>query len=94
MSPLIPSAEHSGGSIIDTMYRLSKVSVRAEFDRMLEGWGAKCYQDTVEFADPPRVLTEEMLRDYLARFMEQVVGGRRGIRSAEVRRCVPDWVEY
>ena len=34
--------------------------------------GAKCYQATVEFVDPLRVLTEEMLRDYLAQFMEHI----------------------
>ena len=61
-----------GVSIIDTMYHLSESSERAEFDRKVEDWGAKCYQATVEFVDPPRVLTEEMLRDYLARFMEHV----------------------
>jgi hypothetical protein len=54
------------------VYRLSEPSQRAEFDREVEDWGAKCYQATVEFFDPQRVLTEEMLRDYLARFMEHV----------------------
>ena len=54
------------------MYRLSKPSERAEFDSKVELWGAKCYQATVELFDPPRVLTKEMLRDYLARFMEHV----------------------
>jgi hypothetical protein len=34
--------------------------------------GAKCYQATVELVGPLRVLTEEMLRDYLARFMEHL----------------------
>jgi len=34
--------------------------------------GAKCYQATVEPVDPRSVLTEEMLRDYLARCMEHV----------------------
>ena len=58
--------------IIGSMYCLSKLSDRAEFDRKVEDWGAKCYQATVEFVDPPRVLTEEMLRDYLAQFMEHV----------------------
>ena len=38
----------------------------------MENWGAKCYQATVELVDSPRVLTEEMLRDYLAQFMEHV----------------------
>ena len=54
------------------MYRLSKPSERAEFDRKVEDWGAKCYQATVELVAPSRVLTEEMLRDYLARFMEHI----------------------
>jgi hypothetical protein len=62
----------SGVSIIDTVYRLSNPPERAEFDRKVEEWGAKCYQDTVEFVDPRRMLTEEMLRDYLAQFMEHV----------------------
>jgi hypothetical protein len=62
----------SGVSIIDTVYRLSQPSERAEFDRKVEDCGAKCYQATVEFVDPPCVLTEEMLRDCLARFMEHV----------------------
>src|SRR5215212_4231015 len=62
----------SGVSIIDTIYPLSKLSERAEFDRKVESWGAKCYQAIVECLDPPRVLTEEMLRDYLARFMERI----------------------
>ncbi len=48
------------------MYRLSEPSERAAFDRKVENWGAKCYQATVKLFDPPRVLTEEMLRDYLA----------------------------
>ena len=30
------------------------------------------FQATVELVAPSRVLTEEMLRDYLARFMEHV----------------------
>ena len=34
--------------------------------------GAKCYQDTVELVGPLRVLTKEMLRDYLARCMEHL----------------------
>jgi len=34
--------------------------------------GAKCYQVTVELVDPLRVLTKELLRDYLARFMEHL----------------------
>ena len=54
------------------MYRLSEPSERAEFDRKVEDWDAKCYQFTVDVADPPRVLTEEMLRGYLARFMEHI----------------------
>ena len=54
------------------MYDFSNPSERAEFDRKVEDWGAKCYQATLELIDPPRVLTEEMLRDYLARFMEHV----------------------
>jgi hypothetical protein len=62
----------SGVSITDTVYRLRKPSERAEFDRKVEDWGAKCYQTTVELSDPPRVLTEEMLRNYLAQFMEHV----------------------
>ena len=33
---------------------------------------AKCYQATVELADTLRVLTEEMLRDYLAQVREHV----------------------
>ena len=33
---------------------------------------AKCYQATVELVDPPRVLTEQMLRNYLARFREHI----------------------
>ena len=61
-----------GVSIIATTYRLSQPSERAEFDRKGEVWGANCYQATVELVGPPRMLTEEMLRDYLARFMEQV----------------------
>jgi len=62
----------SAFSIIDTVYRLRKPSERAEFDRKVEDWGAKCYHATVELVEPPRMLTEEMLRDYLARFMEHV----------------------
>ena len=54
------------------MYRLGDPSDRAEFDRKVENWGAKCYQATVELVDPPRVLTEEMLGDYLAGLMEHV----------------------
>ena len=54
------------------MYRLSEPSERAEFDSKVENWGAKCYQATVELINPPRVLTEEMLRDYLARFREHI----------------------
>jgi hypothetical protein len=54
------------------VYHLSKPSDRAEFDRKVEDWGAKCYQATLELVDPPYVLTEEMLRDYLARFMEHI----------------------
>ena len=54
------------------MYRLGEASGRAEFDRTLEEWGAGCYQASIEFFDPPRMLTDEMLRDYLARFMEHV----------------------
>ena len=54
------------------VYRLSKPSERAEVDSKVENWGAKCYQATVELFDPPRVLTEEMLRDYLARFREHI----------------------
>ena len=61
-----------GVSIIDIVYRLSQPSERAEFDRKVENWGAKCYQAIVELVDPPRVLTEEMLRGYLAQFMEHV----------------------
>ena len=34
--------------------------------------GAKCYQATVELVGPLRVLTKEMLRDYLARFTEHL----------------------
>ena len=45
---------------------------RAEFHTKVELWVAKCYQATVELVDPLSVLTEEMLRDYLARFMEHV----------------------
>jgi len=33
---------------------------------------AKCYQATVELVDPLSVLTEERLRDYLARCTEHV----------------------
>ena len=62
----------SGVSIIDTGYRLSKPSERAEFDRKVDDCGAKCYQVTVELVDPPCVLTQEMLRDYLAQFMEHI----------------------
>ena len=62
----------TGVSIIDTVYRLSEPSERAQFDRKVEDWDAKCYQAIVELVDPPRLLTEEMLRDYLARFMEHV----------------------
>jgi len=54
------------------MYRLSESSERAKFDRKIENWGAKCYQATVELIDPLRVPTEEMLRDYLAGFMEHI----------------------
>ena len=54
------------------MYRQGKPSERAEFDSKVENWGGKCYQATVELVDPPRVLTEEMLRDYLAQFMEHI----------------------
>ena len=54
------------------MYRLGNPSDRAEFDRKVENWGAKCYQEAIELFDPPRVLTEKMLRDYLAGFMEHV----------------------
>ena len=54
------------------MYRLSEPSERAEFDRKVENWGAKCYQATVELFDSPRVLTKEMLRDYLAQSMEHI----------------------
>jgi hypothetical protein len=35
----------------------------------VEDWGARCYQATVDFVDPPHLLTEELLRDSLARFM-------------------------
>src|SRR5215207_11679579 len=58
---------------------------RAEFDRKVEDWGAKCYHATVELVDPPRMLTKEMLRDYLARFMEHVELDDELIRSAEIR---------
>jgi len=34
--------------------------------------GAKCYQATVELVGPLRVLTKEMLRDYLTRFTEHL----------------------
>jgi hypothetical protein len=61
-----------GVSIIDTMYRLGKPSEKAEFYRKVEDWGAKCYQATVELIDARRILTEEMLRDYFARFLEYV----------------------
>jgi hypothetical protein len=54
------------------VYHLSEPSSRAEFDTEVEDWGAKCYQAIVEFIDLPHVLTEEMLRDYLARFMEHL----------------------
>jgi hypothetical protein len=54
------------------VYRQGKPSERAAFDSKVENWGAKCYQATVELFDPPRVLTEEMLRDYLARFREHI----------------------
>ena len=54
------------------MYCLGNPSDRAKFDRKVETWGAKCYQATVELVDAPRLLTEEMLRDYLARFMEHI----------------------
>lgn len=54
------------------MYRLSDPPDRAEFDRKVENWGAQCYQATIEFIDPPRVLTEQMLRNYLAQFMEHI----------------------
>jgi hypothetical protein len=47
----------SGVSITDTVYRLSKPSERAKFDRKVEDWGAKCYQVTVELVDLPCVLT-------------------------------------
>ncbi len=40
--------------------------------RAVENWGARCYQATVEFTDPPRLLAEQMLRDYLAQFLEHV----------------------
>ena len=54
------------------MYRLSNPFGRAEFDRQVENWGARCYQATVEFIDPPRVLTGEMLRSYLEEFMRNI----------------------
>jgi hypothetical protein len=54
------------------VYHLSNPSDRAEFDRKVEDGGAKCYQATVEFVDRPRMLTEEILRDHLAQFMEHV----------------------
>ncbi len=38
----------------------------------MDNWGTTCYQATIELLDLPRVLTEEMLRDYLVRFMEHV----------------------
>jgi hypothetical protein len=55
------------------MYRLAASPAdRAEFDRQVENWGARCYQATVEFIDPPRVLTEQTLSSYLEEFMEHV----------------------
>jgi hypothetical protein len=54
------------------VYDLSNPSERAEFDRKVEDWGAKCYQAVIELFDSPRMLTEEMLRDYLVRFMVHV----------------------
>jgi hypothetical protein len=36
--------------------------------RKVEAWGAKCYEATVKYIDPP-ILTEKMLRDHLARFI-------------------------
>jgi hypothetical protein len=54
------------------VYRLSHPSDRVEFDRKMEAWGAERYQAAIELVEAPRVLTEEMLRDYLARFMEHI----------------------
>jgi hypothetical protein len=53
--------ELGGGSVGEVLVGLGKW--RAD---------AKCYQATVELVEPPRTLTEEMLRDYLVRFMEHV----------------------
>ena len=39
------------GSAGPVVYRLSEPSERAEFDRKVEEWGAKCYQATVELFD-------------------------------------------
>ena len=47
----------SGVSITDTVYRLSKPSERAEFDRKVENWGAKCYQATA--SPSPREVTPD-----------------------------------
>jgi hypothetical protein len=63
---------HVGSQYNRPVYHLSNPSDRAEFDRKVEDGGAKCYQATVEFVDRPRVLTEEILRDHLAQFMEHV----------------------